>query len=494
MATKKNKPNIVFIWSDQQRQDTMECYGNDWIKTPRLNELASDSYVIDNAYCTQPVCAPARSSVMTGLYPHAAGPTVNKIPLKQEVKTIAEILEDDDYRTGHLGKWHLGDDTVKQRGFDEWVSVEDHTVSSYHEGELPYSDLHNWLVEKGHNPTGTGPTGKKIFDDTVRSYLPEDSQMASFLAEKAEDFIDRNKETPFLLYVSTFEPHSPYGGPLDGMHDPKSIPTGPTFLKKPENVAEIDRVRSEYHSSFLNGADQRSDEYMNNYLATRGEDFSTREGWLKARADYYANITLVDRMVGRVIDSLKENNLYENTIIIFTSDHGEMMGDHGMLEKRTLYEESARVPMLVKLQNQKSMKRIKGSFSQIDFVPTLLSKLNQKLPKNLHGQDRSYAFEDLDFGDNEVVVEWNGTGEINDRNLGTEKINELNLNPRRSIIINRIKLNLTLNDSGELFDLNSDPHEEINLIDSPEYQETVKSMKQKLIEWQIQTDDYFRFD
>ena len=190
----------------------------------------------------------------------------------------------------------------------------------------------------------------------------------------------------------------------------------------------------------------------------------------------------------------KENNLYENTIIIFTSDHGEMMGDHGMLEKRTLYEESARVPMLVKLQNQKSMKRIKGSFSQIDFVPTLLSKLNQELPTNLHGQDRSYAFEELDFGDNEVVVEWNGTGEINDRNLGTEKINELNLNPRRSIIINRIKLNLTLNDSGELFDLNNDPYEEINLIDSPEYQKTIKAMKQKLIEWQIKTEDHFRFD
>ena len=494
MVDKNDKPNIVFIWSDQQRQDTLECYGNDWIKTPRLNELANNSYVIDNAYCTQPVCAPARSSVMTGLYPHAAGPTVNKIPLKQDVKTIAEILEDNDYRTGHLGKWHLGDDTVKQRGFDEWVSVEDHTVSSYYDGELPYSDLHNWLVEKGHTPTGTGPTGRKIFDDTVRSYLPEDSQMATFLAEKAEEFIDRNKDTPFLLYVSTFEPHSPYGGPLDGMHDPNSIPTGPTFLKKPENVAEIDRARADYHSSFLEGADQKSDEYMNNYLATRGEDFSTREGWLKARADYYSNITLVDRMVGRVIDSLKENNLYENTIIIFTSDHGEMMGDHGMLEKRTLYEESARVPMLVKLQNQKSMKRIKGSFSQIDFVPTLLSKLNQELPTNLHGQDRSYAFEELDFGDNEVVVEWNGTGEINDRNLGTEKINELNLNPRRSIIINRIKLNLTLNDSGELFDLNNDPYEEINLIDSPEYQKTIKAMKQKLIEWQIKTEDHFRFD
>ena len=199
-------------------------------------------------------------------------------------------------------------------------------------------------------------------------------------------------------------------------------------------------------------------------------------------------------MVGRIVDSLKENNLYENTIIIFTSDHGEMIGDHGMLEKRTLYEESARVPMLVKLQNQNNMKRIKGSFSQIDFVPTILSKLNQKLPENLHGQDRSYAFDNLDFGNNEVIIEWNGTGTINDRNLGNEKINELNLNPRRSIIINRIKLNLTLNDSGELFDLNNDPYEETNLIDSPEYQEIIKSMKEKLIEWQIRTNDNFRFD
>ena len=92
MESKKIKPNIVFIMSDQQRYDTLECYGNDWINTPRLNELAKDSNVVENAYVTQPVCAPARSSIMTGLYPHTAGPTVNKIPLKEDVKTIAEII------------------------------------------------------------------------------------------------------------------------------------------------------------------------------------------------------------------------------------------------------------------------------------------------------------------------------------------------------------------------------------------------------------------
>ena len=175
---------------------------------------------------------------------------------------------------------------------------------------------------------------------------------------------------------------------------------------------------------------------MNNYLASREEDFSTKEGWLKARADYFANITLVDNMVGRIIDSLKENGLYDDTIIIFTSEHGEMMGDHGMLEKRTLYEESAKVPLLVKLNGKRnSQKLIKGSFSHIDLVPTILTLLDQKIPKNLQGQNKTDSFNTLSLENNEVIVEWNGQGQIDDRNLGTDEINKFNKNPRRSIII-----------------------------------------------------------
>ncbi len=478
--------------SDQQRFDTLACYGNDWINTPRLNELSDDSFVFENAYVTQPVCAPARSSIMTGLYPHTAGPTVNKIPLKKDVKSIADLVED--YTCGYLGKWHLGDDTVKQRGFDEWVSVEDLYKSSYFKGELPYSDLHKWLESKGHVPTGVGPTGKKVFSDEDRSLLPEDSQMSTFLSEKAEDFIERNKDNSFVLYVSTFEPHSPYAGPLDGMYEPDMIPTGPTFLKEPEGVSNINKARSTYHSSFLKGAEQKTDYYMNNYLASRGEDFSTRDGWLKARADYFANITLVDRMVGRIVDSLKKCNLYENTILVFTSEHGEMMGDHGMLEKRTLYEESSKVPLLVKLPGlENSQKKIKGSFGHIDLVPTLLSLMNQKQSDNLQGEDKSDCFKTLSLDENVVVVEWNGTGEINDRDLGTEDINRFNKNPRRSIIIDRMKLNLTLDDDGELFDLNSDPFEEKNLFHDSMYVDVIESMKKSLIKWQEINNDTFRF-
>ena len=487
------KPNLVFIMSDQQRSDTMACYGNDWIDTPRLNKLSEESYVVENAYVTQPVCAPARSSIMTGLYPHSAGPIVNKIPLNKDVKSIAQMVSND-FTCGYLGKWHLGDDTIKQRGFDEWVSVEDLYKSSYFEGELPYSDYHNWLIEKKAIPTGIGPTGNKIFTDEDRSLLSEELQMASFLSEKAEDFIGNNKSNPFVLYVSTFEPHSPYAGPLDGKYNPKDIPTGPTFLKEPENVSRINEARSKYHTSFLKGADQKSDEYMNNYLASRGEDFSTRSGWLKARADYFANVTLVDRMVGRIIDSLIENNLQEDTIIIFTSEHGEMMGDHGILEKRTLYEESAKVPLLIKIPGNDTMKRVSGSFSHIDLVPTILSLLGEDIPEYLQGEDKVKELKDLNMDENVVVVEWNGDGIISDRNLGTKDINKLNINPRRSIIIDRMKLNLTKGDTGELFDLNSDPHEELNLYHDEKYKDVVTSMKNSLIKWQEINNDNFRFE
>ena len=102
------KRNLVFIMSDQQRFDTMSCYGNDWIQTPNLNALASTSYVFEHAYVTQPVCTPARASIMTGLYPHTAGPIVNKLSLPPDVPTIAELLPDD-YLCAYMGKWHLGD-------------------------------------------------------------------------------------------------------------------------------------------------------------------------------------------------------------------------------------------------------------------------------------------------------------------------------------------------------------------------------------------------
>jgi arylsulfatase A-like enzyme len=140
------------------------------------------------------------------------------------------------------------------------------------------------------------------------------------------------------------------------------------------------------------------------------------------------------------------------------------------------------------------MKRVSGSFSHIDLVPTILSLLGEDIPEYLQGEDKVKELKDLNMDENVVVVEWNGDGIISDRNLGTKDINKLNINPRRSIIIDRMKLNLTKGDTGELFDLNSDPHEELNLYHDEKYKDVVTSMKNSLIKWQEINNDNFRFE
>ena len=258
-----SQPNIVFMFSDQQRYDTLACYGNDWIQTPNLNALADKSFVFERAYVTQPVCTPARSSIVTGLYPHAARMTVNKMSLPPDKKSIAEMISED-YHTGWYGKWHLGDDVIRQHGFDEWVSTEDGHRPEYTRREYrsTMSDYHHHLVEHGFEPDGEAADGTPMFSARKRANLPEEHQMASFLGGRAADFIDRNEGSPFMLYVSTFEPHPPYYGPLNDLYDPETLPVGPTFLKVPEGASMHNTVRARYCTQYLGQPDADVDPYL----------------------------------------------------------------------------------------------------------------------------------------------------------------------------------------------------------------------------------------
>ena len=139
--------NLVFIMSDQQRRDSMGCYGSDWAQTPNLDALANSGHVFENAYVTQAVCTPARASIMTGLYPHTAGPIVNKLPLSPDIPVLAEMVSED-YLCGYMGKWHLGDDVVRQHGFDVWISSQESHRETYTRREHRHalSDYHHHLV------------------------------------------------------------------------------------------------------------------------------------------------------------------------------------------------------------------------------------------------------------------------------------------------------------------------------------------------------------
>ncbi len=491
-------PNLVFVFSDRQRFDTMACYGNDWIQTPNLNALAEESVVFRNCYVTQAVCAPARSSIMTGLFPHATGVPRNKLPLRSDVPTIAERLPDQ-YLCANYGKWHLGDEVLAQHGFDEWRSVMEGLWSEYSSEDLLDIDTtyHEFLLSKGLKPDALRPRGQ-IFSDEMRGGLPPELQIASYLADESVEFIHRNKDRPFALYVSMLEPHPPFWGAYDDLYDPATLPVDPVFMRRPEGHSMFNRIRSDFFmgeefehaptESVRQQWEERRDQYIFN-RAMVGFDTSTEEGWRRLRAGYMSNITLVDDAVGRIVKAIEDAGIADKTILIFTSEHGDLVGTHGMLEMRTFYEAASRVPMMVRAPwMHEGGRMVEGNFSQIDLVPTLMEMMGCETSGGLHGVSRADVISgEADLSDVNIFMEHNGLG---DRDLGNQLVNLLNEQPWRSVVTaDRWKLNLCANDQGELFDLNSDPWEVHNLYNDTLNADRIRMMAALIRSWQLDVDD-----
>ena len=485
MSTAPARPNLVFILPDRQRRDTLACYGNDWIEVPHLNGLARESFVFDHCYVTQAVCSPSRASIVSGLYPVDAGMPVNRRILPRDVQCIAEMLPDH-YRTGYIGKWHLGDELAAQHGFDEWIPCCDHWWADYTDEDLrpQLSPYHHWLVDHGFEPDAEHPGGK-MFSEEGKAGLPRDYQMATYLGQQAAAFIERNAHQPFVLYVSSKEPHPPFTGPYNHLYDPETLPVDETFRSYPEGHSLFNRIRAEFWMQAVHD----------------GFDLSSEAGCRQMRANYYGCVSIVDDMVGRILGALDQAGLRDNTVVVFTSDHGEMVGTHGQVEMRTPYEESARVPLLVRAPwLGQSQRRVGGNFSQIDFVPTLLDLLGQPVPGHLAGASRADVFRGrADLGDNDVFIQHNGVGDrdltsaADSHTMAPERVRQLNwlkTAPWRSVVTaDRWKLTLCAADRGELFDLDADPAEIDNLFDRPQHRDRVRWMAARLRLWQEEVGD-----
>lgn len=463
------QPNVVMIITDQQRADTMGCYGNPHIQTPNLNRLADQSFVFENAYVSQPICTPSRSTIMTGLYPHATGCVRNNIPLSADVPTIAEMAPAE-YVTAYYGKWHLGNEVKRQRGFDEWVSSEDLYRQYYTEDTLldELSDYHRYLLDVGIIPDIENE-GKNTFSRELAASLPVEHTKAMFLAEKTSEFIEANKERPFMICVGILEPHPPYENPLSDMHAPDGIPFGEAFMRTPdENASKLHQSRA----------------------TDVPPEIKTEADWRKLKARYWGNVALVDRAVEKITGALESAGVADRTIVIFTSEHGDQMGDHNILEKAVLYEESVRVPMLIKVPWISTGKTdVKGRFSLVDLVPTLLDLIGADVPDHLHGRSRLPVLQGSDtLAGNDVVVEWNGRN-LEPSQKGEEFDRIQNAWKRSLITADGWKLNVGMDDRGELFDLNSDPAELRNLIDSPDHANRKSDLLARLISWQASVDD-----
>jgi len=172
------------------------------------------------AYVTQPVSTPSRSSIMTGLYPHTSGLTSNNIPLPDRIECLPGLLDDPAYSTGYMGKWDLGNEVFPQKGFRTWETVEDNYIDYYspERDKNSRSSYHHWLIAKGYKPDKNNK-----FSRDFASKLPIEHCKPRFLEEKACEFLEQNRNNPFILYINFLEPHMPFWGPLNGMYKPEEV-------------------------------------------------------------------------------------------------------------------------------------------------------------------------------------------------------------------------------------------------------------------------------
>jgi arylsulfatase A-like enzyme len=486
--------NLLYIFTDQQRADTMAAYGNNWINTPNLDRLASESFVFENCYVSSPICTPSRSTQMTGLWPHTNGCTKNNIPLPQEVDTVASFFPDD-YHTAYYGKWHLGDEVIKRRGWDEWHSIEDqyriwHTDAKHDE---VLSDYHHYLVGNGFEPDKES-RGKRVFSRPFAARVPEEHTKAMYLGRKVSQFIDDNSARPWALYVNLLEPHPPYDGPYNDMYDRNSLPQSPVFMKDPpEDAARMHYLMAEAQKDSLNRPAEAASAVFGRDLPPEeaigeGPRDLTEAGFREVQARYYGLVSLVDKSVGMMLDALEKSGQADRTIVVFSSEHGDQMGEHYIFQKVVMYEQSARVPMLVRVPGLGGG-RVAGRYSHIDTVPTLLELMGHQVPSHLQGQSRVAVLRDHgSLEGNDVIITWNGRSI--DQKFPLSELERMRELPHRCLVgADGWKLNLSVGDNCELYDLNSDPFEERNLFPEPAQSERVLAMARKIRKWQEETGD-----
>lgn len=339
---KVQKPNVVYILTDQWRASAFAYAGDPNVKTPNIDRFAAQSVNFVNAVSVCPVCTPHRASLLTGKFPTSTGMFLNDLYLPAEELSMAEVFKNAGYQTAYLGKWHLDGhgrynnvEPERRQGFDYWKALE----CSHNYNKMPYyentsSEMKYW---EGYSPFAISTEAQK------------------YVSEHSED------KSPFLLFVSIAAPHFPHASAPKEFKDlyPKSeIQIAPNV---PEELHQ--KVRSE-----LQG--------------------------------YYAHCTAIDKAIGDLMTKIEQLGLLENTIVVFTSDHGEMMGAHGARpkSKQLAWDEASRVPFLIRYPSAQNNKGavINAPLTTPDILPSLLGLVNIKVPSAIEGEDLSQLIKSPD--------------------------------------------------------------------------------------------------
>ena len=419
------RPNLVLVLTDDQRYDTLSCNGGEVVDTPHLDRLAAGGARFARAYVPTSLCCPARASVYTGLYAHAHGIRNNedKSDFLREHPGFPELLQRAGYATGFFGKWHIHNpNSMPQPGFDRWVSFDGQ--GKYHD-ELFNVDGERRRIE-GFN--------------------------TDVLVDLALEFVGAERAAPFLCVVSLKNLHRPYELPerhraeLAG----RAFPEPESFHDDPAQYpAFVQRVRTTLRNRFF-------------------DDGGTHEENVRG---YHAMVLSIDDNVGRLLDGLEARGLTEATAVVMTSDGGFLWGEHGMYRKRTAYEESARVPFLVRYPREVPAGLELDAFALgVDIMPTFLDWAGVEAPPVQHGRSLRPLFEEDDPAWREDVLYIDGWGKFVD---GPQEL---------ALIGERYKLVRYRRDVVEdaLFDRVADPLERTNRVDDPALADTLAAMRERL--------------
>ena len=430
----EKQPNILFIMADQMSALALGAYGNPIAKTPHIQSLADNGVVFQNAYCNSPLCAPSRASMLTGQLPSQIGAYDNAADFPSSTPTFIHFLRHMGYRTCLSGKMHFtGPDQL--HGFEERLTTDIYPADFgwASDWKRPVGDRFSWY----HNMQSVTDAGacnrsnQLDFDEAV-SY-----QAVRWLYDQARDADPR----PFCLTVSFTHPHDPYNITQKywNLYDPGDIDS--------LYVDPIPFERLDVHS-------QRVARICN-----LDPTALTRQEVLNARRAYYGAVSYIDDKVGELLHTLAETGMADNTVIVFTSDHGDMLGDHGLWYKMTFFEWSARVPLIISAPARFSHRTVLQNVSLLNLFPTLVDMGSmQPPPTYTAGINKDSLMPFLENGKDletaPVVAEYLAEGAVA---------------PCFMVLKDRCKYIFSNPDPPLLFDLGNDPGEKTNLAGEPDY-------------------------
>ena len=366
------KPNILWICTDQQRADTIHALGNPHIRTPHIDAIVANGTAFTRAYCQSPVCTPSRASFLTGRYPRTTRCRQNGQAMPPQERLISRLLADAGYTCGLAGKLHLATcaNGVVEKRIDDGYKV--FHWSHHPQPDWPENAYTQWLTEQG-------TSWEELYDGPATPYIKHgiraELSQTTWCANMAIEFLREQQSNPWFFSYNCFAPHHPFDPPGDYLarYNPDDLPLPKTDPREPDCKTSYQQLDAQYaHND------------PGSYHVAAMSDRDKRE----VTAAYYAMVELIDENVGRMIAALEETGQLENTIVIFMSDHGEMLGDHGIyLKGPHFYEAAVHVPLVMQWPNQfQANQRTNGLMELTDIAPTLLDAAGIEIPTAMQGK------------------------------------------------------------------------------------------------------------